>query len=322
MHNKPQSSASLQPPVLQKRKGHQIVTFLTVRDLLNFDFFHNYKLNESLCCTSVHTDFTVPLFTNFSHKANANYSDRKTGGKNKGIQANTHIFLVSCHGWKRATAPGLSQSYWHNKGAPGPAAQSKICGCRQQNGERDKKEERKGSNTPSCCELFTLQSFHCKEKCYWEKVQGTKMLGGKQANTALAVRGPGLLQTQKSISKPDPGRGSYFRLMKQPLPWQTWSLFCCRQPAGAHLHSAATARWIVHSALLCAPSCSGSPQNCIYLLLKEEGNWMGSENASAGQEGMSAGQPWLQLSTLSEDFRLAGSRQKPVLAIVLRNCQL
>lgn len=54
------------------------------------------------------------------------------------------------------------------------------------------------------------------------------------------------------------------------------------------------------------------------LVLKEERNWIVSENASAGQEGMSAGQPWLsqlQLSTLSEDFRLAGSRQKPVLAI-------
>lgn len=28
-----------------------------------------------------------------------------------------------------------------------------------------------------------MQSFHCKEKRYWEEAQGTKMLGGKQAKT-------------------------------------------------------------------------------------------------------------------------------------------
>lgn len=69
MHDKTQGSASLQPPVLHKWKGQQIVTLLTVHDLFNFDFFLDYKVNESLCCTSVQTDFTVPLFTNFSHKA-------------------------------------------------------------------------------------------------------------------------------------------------------------------------------------------------------------------------------------------------------------
>lgn len=69
MHNKTQGSASLQPPVLHKRKGQQIVTLLTVHDLFNFDFFLDCKVNESLCCTSVQTDLTVPLFTHFSHKA-------------------------------------------------------------------------------------------------------------------------------------------------------------------------------------------------------------------------------------------------------------
>lgn len=36
--DKTQGSASLQPPVLHKRKGEQIVTWLTVHDLFNFDF--------------------------------------------------------------------------------------------------------------------------------------------------------------------------------------------------------------------------------------------------------------------------------------------
>lgn len=69
MHNKTQGSASLHPPVLHRRKGQQTVTLLTVHDLFNFDFSLNYKVNESLCCTSMQTDFSVPLFTDFSHEA-------------------------------------------------------------------------------------------------------------------------------------------------------------------------------------------------------------------------------------------------------------
>lgn len=44
------------------------------------------------------------------------------------------------------------------------------------------------------------------------------------------------------------------------------------------------------------------------LLLKEERNWIVSENASAGQEGMSAGQPWLQPAPAEHHMRGFTSR--------------
>lgn len=55
--HKTQGSASLQPPVLQKQKGQQIVAFLIVPDLFNFDFFSSIirlmKASAALQCRQI-----------------------------------------------------------------------------------------------------------------------------------------------------------------------------------------------------------------------------------------------------------------------------
>lgn len=59
MHKK-QGSASLEPPVLHKLKGQQVVTFLTVHDLFNFDFFPSIIRLMKASAALQHRE--IPLF--------------------------------------------------------------------------------------------------------------------------------------------------------------------------------------------------------------------------------------------------------------------
>lgn len=103
--HKTQGSASLQPPALHKPKGQQIVTFLTVHDLFNFDFFSlHYKVNESLCCTSAQRDCTAPLFTDSSHKATLITLTGKQEEKRKGYRQ-THTYSSWAVMGKRGLQP-------------------------------------------------------------------------------------------------------------------------------------------------------------------------------------------------------------------------